>query len=474
MSVTKAKSRAISTVLSLSQVAEAIYGDFRAEKKKQAQGKKNFRVVPALFGAPGQGKSSLIEHDVLNRFNEDRKKFIENHVSKATEAHREAELEKVTKNPKYKPKTLSDETVLALRKEATEMKECPAEWVVLSFRLSQIDPTDLKGVPNYYSLDGMDYTTYSPPFSFPILGQPNSAKGKNVIVFLDELGQATQVIQNLGANIIDGNIGEHRIDPDRSFIIVASNRKSDKSASFDIPRNVVNRIAMYTVNTEFSEWKEWAINNKVNPIVIGYLESRTSEFNEPVPEIQGPYATPRSWDKVSAIVDDFTENNALDDQTLLSCRIEANVGASKTYAFMSFYKSVANDYAIDKIFSGKLKDIPKSNDIIFSLILEGNYRIDSWFQKIHNSNEIQMCTNPTERNDLALKALTTEQISAINNFYEYFSQDKIDAAFRVLLNKYQREETIQYLRPALLKAKDPSNQLHKAHKAYMTLLAILR
>lgn len=379
---------------SLVQAKDLIFEMLKTERKT------GIRQTPILLGPPGNGKTSIVSQIVKD-----------------------------------------------LDKEYTE-KGLPG-WDLVSMRLSQCDPTDLKGIPVYSKIDDHEVCAYAPPGNIPMVGMPHSAGGKNIILFLDELRQATPVIQNLAANIIDGVVGDCQIDLSRCFIVAASNRKEDKAAVFDVPRNVVSRLTFINVRVGVEEWKEWAIKSGQNPLVVGYLSEHEEIFNQTPPDEPIPYATPRGWHKVGAYMD-YKGKNFFEATSSLNYLIGTvgNVG----HQFLEFARAAYQKYSVLDIIEGKKVDIPTDKSILFSLVIQSCYKINNWLEGVASqlppgSDKIK---DLEQKGKLVVDALGDKNIEGINNIYKYFCVPEVDPAMKVVLQRYQNEICYSYLRDVML------------------------
>ena len=403
------------TPIKLQQASKACHLLLETEKKT------GVRNTPIFLGPPGQGKSAIVEQFVAS-LNEERQERIQKLVTQGSSV------------------------------EEAEQQAGPT-WRCVSYRLSQCDPTDLKGVPVYTTVNGVEMCSFAPPQVFPINGVPSSANGENVVIFLDELPQANPSMQNLAANIIDGKIGDYTIDQSRSFIVCAGNRKQDHAATYDVPRNVGNRLIKFEVSTTFSEWEEWAAKEKVSPLVIGYLKDKQHFFNEPPPEDGYVYGTPRSWHKISCQL--LTQGEKwFDDDSLALFMAQGTVGMASAIAFYQFARAANKDFSVNAIFDGTQAKIPGNDqkDILFSLVLESTYRLNSWIEEAvtHKDYVTTPTSDMVKRANKLVSVLGPEKVAAINNLYKWLDQPTIDKAFQVLVNKYQSDITRTHLRIAMM------------------------
>ena len=328
-----------------------------------------------------------------------------------------------------------------LRKVVQKLIENTGEaWVLYSLRLNQRDPTDLKGVPIYIEIDGVKYASWATPYKFPILNQPKSADGCNVLIFLDEVMQATPAMQHLFANVIDGVIGDELLDPKRTLIVGASNRKQDGSAVMPMPLNVKTRLMHYTIVPSLKEWIEYGTETNIHPLVLSYLHSNPNNFNEePNPNVM-TLANPRTWEMLSNDINYYGDNWI--DNELSRKQCVAALGQVGSH-FHAFCKTIKYSATIQKIISGSYVQVPTSTDMLFSLV----YASVAWINNQWGTSNFN---------------LTSEIIKGTNNLYAWFDQDKIDISTAYLLNKYQTDSTKNVLRRYML----TMSELEPAYKAY--------
>lgn len=155
-------------------------------------------------------------------------------------------------------------------------------------RLSQLAPTDLRGLP--VAEDGIS-KWYPPEFL------PRDGKG---ILFLDELNMAPPAMQGVAQQLIlDRKVGSYTV-PEGWFVWAAGNRKEDRAAVFDMPSPLANRFLHLQVEPEFESFKAYALSTGIHEQIIAFLSFRTSLLHQLDPQ-QPAWASPRSWDMASKL-----------------------------------------------------------------------------------------------------------------------------------------------------------------------------
>jgi hypothetical protein len=193
----------------------------------------------------------------------------------------------------------------------------------IDIRLSQLAPTDLRGLP--VAEDGVS-RWYPPEFL------PREGKG---ILFLDELNLAPPVMQGMAQQLIlDRQVGSYRV-PEGWFIWAAGNRKEDMAAVYDMPSPLANRFLHLEVGPEFESFKRYALTHGVHEQIIAFLAFRPDLLHKLTPQ-QNAWPSPRSWFMASQL-----------HRANLS--IESAVGAATAQefkAFLALYGSIPDLQAI--------------------------------------------------------------------------------------------------------------------------------
>jgi MoxR-like ATPase len=199
-------------------------------------------------------------------------------------------------------------------------------------RLSQLAPTDLRGLP--VAEDGIS-KWYPPEFL------PRDGKG---ILFLDELNMAPPAMQGVAQQLIlDRCVGSYSV-PQGWYIWAAGNRKEDRATVFDMPAPLANRFLHLQVEPDFDSFKLYAVAAQIHEQIIAFLAFRPNLLHKLDPQ-QPAWPSPRSWMMAS-----YLHKAQLD--------IAPAVGmdtASEFAAFVKLYQSLPD---LSSIFTGKGDAIP--------------------------------------------------------------------------------------------------------------------
>jgi hypothetical protein len=160
---------------------------------------------------------------------------------------------------------------------------------VLDLRLSQLAPTDLRGLP----VPENGVSRWFPPEFLPREGEG--------ILFLDEINMAPPAMQGVAQQLIlDRRVGSYRV-PDGWLIWAAGNRKADRAAVFDMPSALANRFVHLDVGPDLESFKQWGLAHGVSERILAFLSFRPSLLHRIDPE-RPAWPSPRSWTMANALL----------------------------------------------------------------------------------------------------------------------------------------------------------------------------
>jgi len=153
---------------------------------------------------------------------------------------------------------------------------------LVDLRLSQLAPTDLRGLP---VADSGLSRWYPPEFL------PREGVG---VLFLDEINMAPPVMQGIAQQLIlDRRVGSYEV-PEGWFIWAAGNRKSDRAAVFEMPSALANRFVHLDLAPDLDSFKAWGLNAGISEQVLAFLAFRPSLLHQ-IDAQRPAWPSPRSW-----------------------------------------------------------------------------------------------------------------------------------------------------------------------------------
>lgn len=179
---------------------------------------------------------------------------------------------------------------------------------VIDVRLSLWEPTDIKGIP-YYCHETKTMV-WAPPSELPNMAV--AAKHPYIILFLDEMNSAPQsVLAAAYQLVLNRRVGQYVL-PDNVLIVAAGNRETDGGVTSRMPKPLANRFTHIEMTHDFDDWAIWAVDANIHHEVLGYLYAYKGDLYDFDPKSPAKaFPTPRSWEKVSDIVQHVTDEKSL-------------------------------------------------------------------------------------------------------------------------------------------------------------------
>ncbi len=150
--------------------------------------------------------------------------------------------------------------------------------------------------------------------------------------------------------ILDRRIGQYQL-PEGTFVVALGNREDDDGVYIRLAGPLADRFEIHYIEPNFEDWKnDYALKNGVHPYVINYLTFKPAALhNQKAEEDSMVFATPRSWVRVS----DILNNDPDVTKPVIRHKIIGNVGEVEGNQFVEFCRKQANVVTADDFLSGK-------------------------------------------------------------------------------------------------------------------------
>ena len=226
---------------------------------------------------------------------------------------------------------------------------------VVDIRLSQMEPSDLRGIP--FRID--QQVEWAVPAILPD-AERHAADG---ILFLDEITSAPPSVSAAAYQLIlDRRLGEYRVPPGWA-IFAAGNRQGDRGVTYAMPSPLANRFSHFEVDTNLDDWVTWAYANGIDERVIAFLRFRPELLFDFDPA-HNPMAfpSPRSWEFAHRALQKFIDKPAVLQGTLQAC-----VGPAAGVELNAFISSLDQMPDLDAIVSGDEVPVPTEIDLQYAV-----------------------------------------------------------------------------------------------------------
>jgi len=226
---------------------------------------------------------------------------------------------------------------------------------VIDIRLSQMEPSDLRGIP--FRVDNR--VEWAVPAMLPD-AQRHWPAG---ILFLDEITSAPPAVSAAAYQLIlDRKLGEYRVPPGWA-IFAAGNRQGDRGVTYAMPAPLANRFSHFEVDVNLDDWAHWAYQNGIDARLIAFLRFKPElifDFDPTKAEMAFP--SPRSWEFAHRALQKFA-----DRPELLAGALAACVGHAAGIECAAFIDSLDRLPDLDAICAGREAAVPQEIDLQYAV-----------------------------------------------------------------------------------------------------------
>jgi len=226
---------------------------------------------------------------------------------------------------------------------------------VIDVRLSQMEPTDLRGIP-FRTGDVVEW-------AIPAMLPDEKRHGSNGILFLDEITSAAPTVSAAAYQLIlDRRLGEYRV-PTGWAIFAAGNRQGDRGVTYSMPAPLANRFSHFEVETHLDDWVAWAHLNHIDERIVAFLRFRPELLFDFDPK-HNPVAfpSPRSWEFAHRALKKFGDQGGL-----LLGALQACVGPAAGIEAKAFIDNLGNLPDLDAIVRGESAPVPTEIDLQYAV-----------------------------------------------------------------------------------------------------------
>ncbi|RDH87785.1 MAG: ATPase [endosymbiont of Escarpia spicata] len=226
---------------------------------------------------------------------------------------------------------------------------------VIDIRLSQMEPSDLRGIP--FRVDNrVDW-------AIPSILPDAVRHGEAGILFLDEITSAPPTVSAAAYQLIlDRRLGEYQV-PDGWAIFAAGNRQGDRGVTYSMPAPLANRFSHFEVEVNLDDWVAWAYRNNIDERVIAFLRFRPEllfDFDPAHNPVAFP--SPRSWEFAHRGLQKFVTH-----PNLLQGALQACIGPAAGIELKAFVDSLDKMPDLDAILAGEDVPVPTEIDLQYAV-----------------------------------------------------------------------------------------------------------
>jgi hypothetical protein len=226
---------------------------------------------------------------------------------------------------------------------------------VIDVRLSQMEPSDLRGIPFRVGAQV--------EWAVPAMLPDAERHGRQGVLFLDEITSVPPSVSAAAYQLIlDRRLGAYVV-PEGWAIFAAGNRQGDRGVTYTMPAPLANRFSHYEVDVNLDDWVSWAYASNIDERLIAFLRFRPEllfEFDPAHNPVAFP--SPRSWEFSHRALQKFG-----DLPELLTGALQACVGPAAGIELSAFIENLDKLPDIDAIVRGEPVSVPRETDLQYAV-----------------------------------------------------------------------------------------------------------
>ena len=246
---------------------------------------------------------------------------------------------------KYPERTYIDWMASSDEVKLDALKNPSKYFALIDIRLSQMEPSDIRGIPNIFNTQELPCLQTIPWSWVMYITRPDACG----TLFLDEINLAAPQIAASAYQIInDRVISDRHISPGVN-IVAAGNTARDTDIVYDMPNPLKDRFAELEVAFDSQAWlNEWAAQH-CHPMIYSFCTFKESWIHHLSENDSDKHVTPRGIERASKIIKMFAKDSKdLDISPFLFDAIAGCVGNGWTVQFKA-YLSVYQNLDFTKI-----------------------------------------------------------------------------------------------------------------------------
>ncbi len=290
---------------------------------------------------------------------------------------------------------------------------------VVDLRLSQMEPSDLRGIP-FRQGDSVQWAV-------PAMLPHSDRQGTSGILFLDEITSAPPTVSAAAYQLVlDRRLGDYVVPPGWA-IVSAGNRQGDRGISYTMPAPLANRFAHFEVDVNLEDWTSWAWSVGIDERVIGFLRFRPDRLFDFDPVLNpSAFPTPRSWEFTHRALQKFEHQT-----DLLVGAVQACVGPAAGIELLAYIKNLEHLPDVDAILAGENVPVPADLDLQYAVVTALVGRVqksDNKAQKTLLLNNILTYARKLPRREMGVMLVSDlfrtvgQELFALSGFHPWSSE----------------------------------------------------
>lgn len=178
---------------------------------------------------------------------------------------------------------------------------------VIDYRLSQVEPSDLLGLPMKNANGRAEYTPFE---EFPLEGDAIPKGYNGWMLFFDEMTSAPKMVQAACYKIcLDRLVGKYKLH-EAAFCVAAGNKATDNAIVTQLSTAMQSRLVHIELKLSHKDFMDHATKAGFDHRVLGFLDFQPLKLSTFSPDHNDKtFACPRTWEFVSRLIKGVPDAN---------------------------------------------------------------------------------------------------------------------------------------------------------------------
>lgn len=176
---------------------------------------------------------------------------------------------------------------------------------------------------------------------------------KEGILFIDEINCVSETLAPTMLQFLQCKTFGNRKVPEGWIIVAAGNPPEYNKSVHEFDMVTLDRVRKIEVDAEYSVWRGYARENRIDPAILSYLELRPQNFYKAEVDVDGiQFVTARGWEDLSCLLEAYKELGIDADEEIIYEFVQHREVAKDVAAYLDLYKKYQDDYGINDILAG--------------------------------------------------------------------------------------------------------------------------
>ena len=179
---------------------------------------------------------------------------------------------------------------------------------------------------------------------------------KEGILFIDEINCVSETLAPTMLQFLQCKTFGNQAIPEGWIIVAAGNPPEYNKSVRDFDMVTLDRVRELDVSADFRVWKSYAIEKRLHPAILSYLELRSKNFYRVEADVDGlKFVTARGWEDLSNLMELYEEMQIPVTEEVIGEFLHYEDVAGDFSAYLDLYHKYEDDYGIAEILEGRVK-----------------------------------------------------------------------------------------------------------------------